>query len=108
MDTVLDLLSRSVEEHLGLANGRSHFRLLQVPAVITVLGTRAGLRDAREPSRQIRGPVTRVTHRPLKGPAALARGPAAESPPDAETCENQAVKLRDRQRPPVDHGRERP
>src|SRR5512137_1040446 len=48
MDTILEMLSRGVEQLLGRAGGPLHFRLLVMPTVVTVLAVRAGLRDARE------------------------------------------------------------
>ena len=48
MDTIVEMLSRAVEQLLGRASGPLHFRLFIMPIVVTVLGIRAGLRDARE------------------------------------------------------------
>jgi hypothetical protein len=48
MDTIVEMLSRAVEQLLGRASGPLHFRLFITPIVVTVLGIRAGLRDARE------------------------------------------------------------
>jgi hypothetical protein len=42
------MLSRGVEQLLGRASGPLHFRLFMMPAVVTILAVRAGLRDARE------------------------------------------------------------
>ena len=48
MDTIVEMLSRAVEQLIGRASGPLHFRLFIMPIVVTVLGIRAGLRDARE------------------------------------------------------------
>lgn len=48
MDWIVDMLSRGFEQLLGRASGPLHFRLLMMPAVVTVLAIRAGRRDARE------------------------------------------------------------
>jgi hypothetical protein len=48
MDAILAVLSREVAQLLGRASGPLHFRLLLMPIVVTVLGIRAGLKDARE------------------------------------------------------------
>lgn len=48
MDTVLEMLSRGVEQILGRAGGPLHFRLLVMPLVASFMAVRAGLRDARE------------------------------------------------------------
>ena len=48
MDTIVEMLSRGVEQLLGRASGPLHFRLLMMPTVVTILAVRAGLRDARE------------------------------------------------------------
>ena len=48
MDTILEMLSRGVEQLLGRAGGPLHFRLFMMPTVVTILAIRAGLRDARE------------------------------------------------------------
>jgi len=48
MDTILEMLSRGVEQLLGRASGPLHFRLFMMPTVVTILAVRAGLRDARE------------------------------------------------------------
>jgi hypothetical protein len=47
VDAVLDALRRAGAELLGRASGPLHFRLLIMPTVVSVLGIRAGLRDAR-------------------------------------------------------------
>jgi hypothetical protein len=47
MDTILQMLSQAIEQLLGRASGPLHFRLFIMPIVVTVLGIRAGLRDAR-------------------------------------------------------------
>jgi hypothetical protein len=46
--TVIEMLTRAVEQLLGRASGPLHFRLFVMPTVVTILGIRAGLRDARE------------------------------------------------------------
>jgi hypothetical protein len=48
MDTILEMLSRAVEQLLGRAGGPLHFRLFVMPLVVTFLAVRAGLKDARE------------------------------------------------------------
>ena len=48
MDAFFEVVTRSVEQLLGRASGPLHFRLLMMPTVVTILGIRAGLRDARE------------------------------------------------------------
>lgn len=48
MDTLSDVFSRGVEQLLGRASGPLHMRLVMMPAVVTILAIRAGLRDARE------------------------------------------------------------
>ena len=48
MDAILEALTRGVEQLLGRASGPLHFRLFVMPTVVTILGVRAGLRDARE------------------------------------------------------------
>jgi len=48
MDTILEMLSRGVEQLLGRAGGPLHFRLFFMPLVVTFLAVRAGLKDARE------------------------------------------------------------
>jgi hypothetical protein len=48
MDAIMEMLSRAVEQLLGRASGPLHFRLFIMPIVVTVLGIRSGLRDARE------------------------------------------------------------
>ncbi len=48
MDAILALLSREVGQLLGRESGPLHFRLVMMPTVVTVLGIRAGLKDARE------------------------------------------------------------
>lgn len=48
MDTILQLISRNVDELLGRASGPLHFRLFVMPTVVTILAIRADLRDARE------------------------------------------------------------
>lgn len=47
METILELLSRGVEQLRGRAGGPLHFRLVMMPTVVSVLAIRAGLRDAR-------------------------------------------------------------
>lgn len=48
MDTIVDMLTRGVDQLLGRASGPLHFRLLMMPTVVTILAVRAGLKDARE------------------------------------------------------------
>ena len=48
METILQMISRGVDELLGRASGPLHFRLFVMPTVVTVLAIRADLRDARE------------------------------------------------------------
>lgn len=48
MDTVLEMISRGIEQLRGRAGGPLHFRLLVMPIVVTVLAVLAGLKDARE------------------------------------------------------------
>jgi hypothetical protein len=48
MDTILEMPSRAIEHLLGRASGPLHLRLFIMPLVVTFLGVRAGLRDARE------------------------------------------------------------
>jgi hypothetical protein len=48
METILDMLSRGVEQLLSRAGGPLHFRLFVMPIVVTVLAIRADRRDARE------------------------------------------------------------
>jgi len=48
MDTILQMISRGVNELLGRFDGPLHFRLLVMPTVVTILAIRADLRDARE------------------------------------------------------------
>src|SRR5271157_302834 len=48
MDTILQMLSRGVDELLGRFRGPLNFRLLVMPCVVTILAIRADLRDARE------------------------------------------------------------
>lgn len=48
MDTILQIISRGVDELLGRASGPLNFRLFVMPTVVTVLAIRAGLRDARD------------------------------------------------------------
>ena len=47
MDTVVEIVSRGIEQLLGRAGGPLHLRLVIMPTVVTVLAIRAGLRDAR-------------------------------------------------------------
>ena len=47
MDTILEMISRGVEQLLGRASGPLQFRLIVMPTVVTLLAIRAGLRDAR-------------------------------------------------------------
>jgi hypothetical protein len=48
MDTILQMLSHSVEQLLGRASGPLHFRLLIMPTMVTILAIRAHLKDVRE------------------------------------------------------------
>jgi len=48
METILEMLSRGVEQLLGRTGGPLHFRVLIMPIVVTTLAVRAGLKDARE------------------------------------------------------------
>ena len=48
MDTILDTLSRSIEQLIARADGPLHFRLVVMPTVVTILAIRAHLRDVRE------------------------------------------------------------
>ncbi|MGA9566097.1 MAG: hypothetical protein WBS19_11285 [Candidatus Korobacteraceae bacterium] len=48
MDTILQIISRSVDELLGRASGPLHFRVFLMPIVVTIIAIRAELRDARE------------------------------------------------------------
>jgi hypothetical protein len=48
MDGILTLVSRAVGQLLGRESGPLHFRLVVMPTVVTILGIRAGLKDARE------------------------------------------------------------
>ena len=48
MDTILQLMSRGVDELLGRFSGPLNFRLVVMPTVVTILAIRADLRDARE------------------------------------------------------------
>jgi len=48
METILQMISRGVDELLGRASGPLHFRLFVMPTVVTILAIRADLRDARE------------------------------------------------------------
>jgi hypothetical protein len=48
MDTLLDLLSTSVDQLLNRASGPLRFRLVMMPIVVTVLAILAHRRDARE------------------------------------------------------------
>ena len=48
MDTLVESLSRGVEQLLGRASGPLHLRLVVMPTVVTTLAIRAGLKDARE------------------------------------------------------------
>jgi len=52
MDTALQMLSHAVSQLLGRAGGPLHFRLFVMPIIVTIVGTRAGLRDARAGRRQ--------------------------------------------------------
>lgn len=47
MDSILEMLSRAVEQLLGRAGGPMHLRLVIQPCVASILAIRAGLRDAR-------------------------------------------------------------
>jgi len=48
MVTILQMLSRGVDELLGRFSGPLSFRLFVMPTVVTILAIRADLRDARE------------------------------------------------------------
>ena len=48
MDTILQIISRSVDELLGRASGPLHFRVFVMPIVVTIIAVRADMRDARE------------------------------------------------------------
>src|SRR5271165_6173026 len=48
MDTILQMISRGLDELLGRLRGPLNFRLFVMPAVVTILAIRADLRDARE------------------------------------------------------------
>jgi hypothetical protein len=48
MDAIGEMFSRGVEQLLGRAGGPLHLRLVVMPCVVTLLGVRAGVRDARE------------------------------------------------------------
>jgi hypothetical protein len=47
VDTIVEMLTRGVEQLGGRASGPLNFRLVVMPTVVTLLGIRAGLRDAR-------------------------------------------------------------
>ena len=47
MGTILDMLSRGVEQLVGRAHGPLNFRLVIMPTMVMLLGIRAGLADAR-------------------------------------------------------------
>jgi hypothetical protein len=47
MDSILELLARSVEELIGRVHGPLRFRLFVMPTVVVVLAVRAHLRDVR-------------------------------------------------------------
>ncbi len=48
MDTILQMLSRGVDELLGRFGGPLNFRLVVMPCVVTILAILADRRDARE------------------------------------------------------------
>ncbi len=48
MNSILENLSRGVEQLLGRASGPFHLRLFLTPIVATMFAIRAGLRDSRE------------------------------------------------------------
>ena len=48
MDTILDTLSRHVEQLIARADGPLHFRLVVMPTVVTILAIRAHVRDVKE------------------------------------------------------------
>lgn len=48
METILNLLERTVQELLGRTSGPLHLRLVMQPMVAGFLAIRAGLKDARE------------------------------------------------------------
>jgi hypothetical protein len=47
VDTIVEMLTRGIEQLAGRAGGPLNFRLVVMPTVVTLLGLRAGLRDAR-------------------------------------------------------------
>jgi hypothetical protein len=47
VDAIVELLSRGLQQLIGRADGPLHFRLVVMPAVVTLLGIRAGRRDGR-------------------------------------------------------------
>lgn len=47
MDVILDMLSRGAGQLLGRVSGPLHFRLFMMPTMVSLLGIRAGVRDAR-------------------------------------------------------------
>ncbi len=48
MDTILEMLSRAVEQLRGRASDPLHLRLVMMPTVVTIIAIRAGIRDARD------------------------------------------------------------
>ena len=48
MDTVMDMISRGVEQLVQRADGPLQFRLIVMPTVVTLVAIRAGLQDARQ------------------------------------------------------------
>lgn len=48
MGTIMEILTRGVDQLLGRAGGPMHFRLFMMPTMVTFLAIRAGMRDARE------------------------------------------------------------
>lgn len=48
METVMEMISRGVEQLLQRADGPLQFRLVVMPTVVTLVAIRAGLKDARE------------------------------------------------------------
>lgn len=47
MDAIMEILSRGTEELYSRADGPLYFRLYVMPTIVTILGIRAGLKDAR-------------------------------------------------------------
>jgi hypothetical protein len=48
MNDLMDMLNRGAQQLLGRARGPLHLRFLMMPAVVTVIAIRAGLKDASE------------------------------------------------------------